>query len=169
MVSCKELVRQLGSGSPADQHQAVAALSALSLTRRNWLSAVGAISRLVELLHSASTTAPQARTIRCLLERISDCREGEGALAAPYGVIAPLVSLLLCHDEADGQRLVALTFSNLAMTISNRDMIVEAGAIVPSSSCWDPAQWRFSNQQRELWPTSQKGAAPALRSSQPVS
>ena len=131
MGSYEALIQQLHSGPASQQLGAVAALSELPLTPRNWLTAVGAIPRLIQLLHSASTKAPQARTIRCLLERISDCREGEGAPAAPYGVIAPLVSLLLCHDEADGQRLVALTFSNLAMTISNRDMIVEAGAIVP--------------------------------------
>ena len=133
MVSCKELVRQLGSGSPADQHQAVAALSALSLTRRNWLSAVGAISRLVELLHSASTTEPRAPAIQHLLWHIAascPCEEARGLTAAPDGIISPLVPLLR-HDNMGVCLAAARTLSTLALSDINRQKVIEAGAIIP--------------------------------------
>ena len=62
MGSYEALVQQLHSGSPSEQHQAVAAL--LPLTPHNWLSAVGAIPRLVLLMRHASTTMPQILVLR---------------------------------------------------------------------------------------------------------
>ena len=104
MVSYEVLVRRLLSGTLSEQHQAVAALLLLPLTSRNWMSAVGAIPRLVQLLHSTSTTAPQIQAIHHLLNLIesstADVIYGGGGDVAPDGIIPPLISLLLRHDDA---------------------------------------------------------------------
>ena len=97
MVSCKALVQQLHSGSLSQQHQAVAALSVLPLTPQNWLSAVGAIPRLVQLFSHTSTTAPRVQAIQRSLLHIARCQsysQGGGDGGAPDGVIPPLIPLL---------------------------------------------------------------------------
>ena len=118
MGSCEALVLQLLSGSPSEQHQAVAALSVLPLTSKNWLSAVGAIPRLIQLLCSTSRNEPQARATRCLLEHITTSKaylRGSGLEAAPDGVIPPLVSsLLLSHDDEYVCHVAALRLLKLA-------------------------------------------------------
>ena len=96
MGSCETsetLVRQLHSVSPSVQDQAVAALSALPLTSRNWLSAAAAVPRLVEMLHSTSTAEPRASAIDNLLGQISssiqDGRRLDAAPDATIQVVAP--------------------------------------------------------------------------------
>ena len=131
MSSYAALVQQLRSGSPSDQHQAVAALSALPLTPQNWLSAAGAIPCLVQLLHCTSKASPRAWAIRCLLAVISDFVEGRGLEVAPDGIFSPLVALLLRHDDASFQYVAALTLSTLAMNSGNQHRIMDAGAIPP--------------------------------------
>ena len=138
MAPYDALVQQLHSGSPSEQHQAVAALSVLPFTPRNWLSAVGTIPCLVQLMHSASTTDPQVEAIWNLLQDISESRqyaEEEDAsglkVVAPDGLIPPLVLLLLHPDDADVQQVAAQTLSTLATNADNRQKILEAGAIAP--------------------------------------
>ena len=133
-MSCEALVQQLRSGSQSKQHQAVAALSVLPLTPRTWLSAVGAIPHLVQLLHSTSTSEPRDLVILNLLQHISspnqylDARDME---AAPDGIIPPLVPLLLRHNDAHVWRVAALTLSALAVNEGNQHKIMAAGAITP--------------------------------------
>ena len=124
------LVQQLLSGSLPEQHQAVAALSELPLTPRNWLSAVGAIPRLVQLMHSNPPGVPQTQAARHLLQLISDYEGGGSGCAAPSGIVPPLVPLL---HHADGFvcHVAAMTLSNLAMNADNKPKIMEAGAIAP--------------------------------------
>ena len=136
MVSYEALVQQLHSSSSSEQHRAVAALSRLPLTSHNWLSAVGAIPRLVQLLNATSTALPQARAIRSLLRQISTYTEayigGSGSAAtAPDGVIPPLVSLLQHHNDAYVRNVAVLTLSTLAVDTGNQHKIMEAGAIAP--------------------------------------
>ena len=104
MGSYEELVQQLRSDSAPAQHQAVAALSKLPLVApRSWLSAAGAIPRLVQLMHSASTAAPLALAIRYLLQHFStfcECGEIQDFAEAPDGVIPPLVIMLRRRDDA---------------------------------------------------------------------
>ena len=131
MVSCEALVRQLHTGSPSKQRHAVVALLGMPMTPRNWLSALGAVPRLVQLLDSASTSAPQVMNVRHLLHHISGNYEGAGDNAVPDGVIPrPLVPLLR-HDEALVCSVAATTLASLATTASNQHQIIEAGAIVP--------------------------------------
>ena len=135
MESYEALVQQLLSGSLSEQHQAVAALSVLPLTPRNWLSAVGAVPHLVQLMmHSASTQTamPQAQAARHLLQLISYYRcEGRGSNnAVPSGAIQPLVPLLR-HADAFVCHVAAMTLSNLALNADNKRKITEAGAIAP--------------------------------------
>ena len=133
MVSCKALVQQLHSGSLSQQHQAVAALSTLPLTSQNWLSAVAAIPRLIQLLSHASTTAPRAGAIQRSLLHIARCQsysQGGGDGGAPDGVIPPLVPLLL-HDIEDVCHVAAMTIATLAARAGNTRMIIEAGAVAP--------------------------------------
>ena len=110
----------------------MAALSVQPLTPQNWLSAVGAIPRLVQLLHPPSSTVAQARatSVRILLARISNYHEGEGSEAAPDGVIPPL-SQLLHHDDAYVRQVVAVTLSTLAKNPSKYPKIIEAGTVAP--------------------------------------
>ena len=132
MGSIDALIQQLHSGSISAQHEAVAELSMLQLTPCSWLSAIGAIPRLVQLLRSTATATPRAASIRLLLRRISTESQYLGGLeAAPEGVIPPLVSMLLLHDDADLQRVAALALSTLALNIGDQLKIMEAGAIVP--------------------------------------
>ena len=130
MGSYEALVRQLCTGSPSEQHEAVAALLTLPLTPPKWLSAVGAIPRLAQLRSSASTTPPQARAIWNLLQMTSDYHEGGGDDAAPDGVIPPLVSLLR-QDDAFVCYVAAMALSNLAVVADNKRKIMAAGAIGP--------------------------------------
>ena len=131
MASCEALIQKLHSGSPSEQLEAVIALTALPLTPRNWLSAVGAVPRLVQLL-STSTSAPRTRALSHLLERIPyPCLEGRNVEAAPAGIIPPLVTLLLRHDDAFVQHVAAMTLSSLASAAGNHDLIMDAGAIAP--------------------------------------
>ena len=133
MVSCKALIQQLHSGSPSEQHQAVAALSMLPLTSQNWLSAVGAIPRLVQLMSHASTTAPRAVAAQRALLHIATFQSysgGGGDGGAPDGVIPPLVPLLL-HDIEAVCHVAAMTISTLATRAGNMRLIIEAGAVAP--------------------------------------
>ena len=127
------LVQQLYSDSPSEQHQAVTALLAQPLTPHNWLSAVRAIPRLVQLVPpSLPTAAPMDLATRRLLQNISDYRGGDGGSAvAPDGVITTLVSLLGRHDTAAVSCMSALALSNLASNTDNQRRIMEAGAIAP--------------------------------------
>ena len=133
MVPYDALVQQLYSDSPSAQHQAVMALLAQPLTPRNWLSAVRAIPRLVQVVPpSLPTAAPMDQATRRLLQNISDYRGGDGGSAvAPDGVITTLVSLLGRHDTAAVSCMSALALSNLASNTDNQRRIMEAGAIAP--------------------------------------
>ena len=137
MSSYEALLQQLHSGSPSAQHRATVAVSVLPLTPQNWLSAVGVIPHLVQLLHSASTAAHQVQAIRRLLTHIVISTAHLDALVlleAPDGVIPPLVSLLLLpmhKTDADTQYVLALTLSNLAVNAINQRRIMEAGAVAP--------------------------------------
>ena len=135
MTSYEALIQQLRSNSPSEQHQAVIALSELPLTPQNWLSAVGAIPRLVQMSHSASTTAPQLQAIQRFLQHIAASTADFEALVhleAPDSVITPLVSLLLLHKtDINTQYVVAFTLSDLAVNTGNQRRITEAGAIAP--------------------------------------
>ena len=132
---CEALIQQLHSGSLSKQRRAVAALSALPLTSRNWMAAVGAIPRLAQLLHSASGTAsPDQQAIQQLLHHVSNSSayvEGGGREVAPDGVIPPLVSLLLHQHNAYICHVAAVALLNLAINTSNQQKILEAGAITP--------------------------------------
>lgn len=69
------LVQQLLSGSPPAPPQAVAGNSfvpPLTLTPQSWLSAVGDIPRLVQLLDSTAMTAPRYMSIQQVLQHISN-------------------------------------------------------------------------------------------------
>ena len=131
---CEALIRQLRSGSPSKQHQAVAALlSSKPLTSRDWLSAVGAVPHLLRLLHSPSTTDPQARAIQRFLQyNISAStvylRIGEHDEAAPDDVIPALVAILRQDDVAECS-VVAYCLATLAINASNKLKIMEAGAV----------------------------------------
>ena len=135
MASFEALIRQLLSGSPLEQHQAVAGLLLLPRSPQYWVSAVGSIPHLVRLLHSTSTAAPQARAIRCLLQHIVGCTgayiTNRDLKAAPDGLIPSLVSLLGRHDDRGVQFIAATTLSTLAMNFEDQDKIIEAGAITP--------------------------------------
>ena len=130
MGSYEALVQQLHSGSPSKKHQqAVASLLDLPLTPRNWLSAVSAIPRLVQLMYSSQTAAPRALVVQQLLQHIS---EYQGMVeAAPEGVIPPLVPLLLHRDGLFVRHVAAQTLSNLVLDVTNQRKIIEAGAAAP--------------------------------------
>ena len=128
---CEALIQQLHTGSPAEQHQAVAALSLKPLTSRGWLSAVGAIPCLLQLLHSTSTTDLQARAIQNLLQQhiaLSEVYLTEHNEEAPDGVIPPLVVILRQEDENECG-VAALILATLAINARNRRKVMEAGAI----------------------------------------
>ena len=124
-------IQQLHSGSQCAQQQAVAALSVLPLTPRNWLSAVGAIPRLLQLLRSSSTPVPQALAIQDLLHHISNFHEGGGDETAPDGVIPLLMSMLLRRDDLYARVVAARVLSSFAWHAGNHLKIIEAGAIGP--------------------------------------
>ena len=135
MGSCEALVRQLHSDSPSKQLEAITALSVLPLTPRNWLSVVGAIPRLAQLLlHSTSMAPARAHAIRCLLRHIStSCpsHEARGLPAAPDGIVPSLVPLLRQDSDAHVCQAAARALSTLALSDINREKIVEGGAVVP--------------------------------------
>ena len=138
MVSCEALIQQLHSDSPSVQQHAMAVLLVRPLTPQNWLSAVGAIPHLLQLLRSSATSREplaesQALAIRNFLLYISEyrCQVGGGSAAAPDGVIPNLVSLLLRHGDMDEQHVAALTLSTLSTYSVNHRKIIDAAAITP--------------------------------------
>lgn len=107
-----------------------------SLTPRTWLSAVGAVPCLVQLLHSTPAGTPRARTVRRFFQDIAACTvyldEGSsGHKAALDGVIPPLVSMLLHQDNAFACHVAAMAIADLAVNVSNQIQIMEAGGIAP--------------------------------------
>ena len=126
------LIQKLLSASSSAQPQFTPTLSVVPLTPRTWLSAVGDVPRLVQLLDSTSITQTRALAVQQLLQHISNYHEeGCGGEAAPDGVIPPLVSMLQSHGNAFVGRMAVLTLSTLALNAGNQHKILEAGAAVP--------------------------------------
>ena len=126
------LIQKLLSASSSAQPQFTPAPSVVPLTPRTWLSAVGDIPRLVQLLDSASITQTRSLAIQQLLQHISNFHEeGCGGEAAPDGVIPPLVSMLQSHGNTFVGRVAVLTLSTLALNAINQPKIMEAGAAAP--------------------------------------
>ena len=128
MGSNAALIQQLHSDSPSKQLEAITALSVLPLTPQNWQSAVIAIPRLVQLLHSASTSSPHSQAIQRLIHLISNYHEGSANDVA--SVFPHLVSLLR-DDDADVHQVAVLTLTTLVMKAENIHKTLEAGAIAP--------------------------------------
>ena len=110
-----------------------ALLPLLPLTPHNWLSAVGAIPRLVQLMSHASTTAPQVFATQSLLRCISSSNVYlmDGVEPAPDGIIPPLVSLLLRLDDVAVCCMAATNLASLAVNVSNQRKMIAAGVIEP--------------------------------------
>ena len=132
MSSSAELVKRLqSSSSSSKQLQAAAtALLALPMTPQTWITAVGAIPALVELL-AHPDAAVQLLAVQ-LLQRISNHPHDDESTVrtAPDGVVATLVTVMRQGRE-DVCEMATKALSSLSFNSDNRRQIQEAGAIAP--------------------------------------
>ena len=135
MRSCEELVRSLSSGSPSSEHQqAMTELLALPLSPQTWITTVGAIPALVQMITQPGTAAAGELAMQALhrLSGYMPQRDSGTVRTALSGVIAAIVPLLRRHSSReDVLSLVTLILSSLSRNSDNRRQLVEAGAIAP--------------------------------------
>ena len=144
--SCAELVQRLSSSSSSSEQRqaAAAALLALPMKPQTWVTAVGAIPALVQMLTQqpsgvAAVQQPAGATAEVVqqlamqvMRHISSYqpRDWSTVRAAPGGLVAALVPLLH-HSREDVCGLVATNISGLATNFDNQVQFLEAGAVAP--------------------------------------
>ena len=132
MRSWEELFKVLlHPTSPAEQHEAAAALAVLPVTPRAWRTAIGAFPALIVVIQrlpsSAAVQKPVTRVLHCIVNFVHP-KDNDPVEEAAASVIVPIAQLLK-YNTGWVQQAAARVLRELSPHPKNLATMVAAGAV----------------------------------------